>query len=34
LRSVADRLLNVVCAMLRSGTSFDSSLASKKQAGA
>ena len=34
LRSVADRLLNVVCAMLRSGTSFDSSLASKKQASA
>jgi transposase len=34
LRSVADRLLNVVCAMLRSGTPFDSSFASKKQASA
>ncbi len=30
LRSVGDRLLNVVCAMLRAGTQFDSSLVSKK----
>jgi transposase len=30
LRSVADRLLNVVCVMLRTGTTFDSSLASKQ----
>jgi transposase len=30
LRSVADRNLNVACAMLRSGTSFDPSLPSRK----
>ena len=29
LRSVADRLLNVACAMLRSGTTFDPSIAAK-----
>jgi transposase len=32
LRSVADRLLNVACAMLRSGTTFNPALASKKAA--
>jgi transposase len=32
LRSVADRLLNVACAMLRRGTLFDPALASKKTA--
>ena len=30
LRSVADRLLNVACAMLRSGTTFNPSLATQK----
>jgi len=30
LRSVADRLLNVACAMLRAGTAFDSSLGAQK----
>jgi transposase len=34
LRSVGDRLLNVVCAMLRTRTPFDSSLTSKKQVSA
>jgi transposase len=32
LRSVADRLLNVACAMLRSGTPFDASIAPQKTA--
>jgi len=32
LRSVADRLLNVACAMLRAGTTFDPSLARQKTA--
>jgi transposase len=32
LRSVADRLLNVACAMLRAGTTFDPSLGSQKTA--
>ena len=30
LRSIADRLLNVACAMLRTGTTFDPSLGGKK----
>ena len=30
LRSVADRLLNVACAMLRSGTTFNPFLAAQK----
>ena len=30
LRSVADRLLNVACAMLKAGTTFDPSLATQK----
>jgi len=30
LRSVADRLLNVACAMLRSGSTFNTSLAAQK----
>jgi transposase len=33
LRSVADRLLNVACAMLKSGTLFDPQFASKPSAG-
>ena len=32
LRSVADRLLNVTCAMLKSGTTFDGSIAAKQTA--
>ena len=32
LRSVGDRLLYVACAMLKSGTLFDPSLASRKSA--
>ena len=32
LRSVADRNLNVACAMLRNGTLFDPSLAAQKAA--
>jgi transposase len=32
LRSVGDRLLNVACAMLKSGTTFDPSLAAQKAA--
>ena len=32
LRSVADRLLNVACAMLRDGTLFDPSLHVQKSA--
>jgi transposase len=32
LRSVADRLLNVACAMLRSGTTFDASINAKQTA--
>jgi transposase len=32
LRSVADRLLYVACTMLKKGTLFDTSLASKKSA--
>jgi transposase len=32
LRSVADRLLNVACAMLKAGTTFDPSLAAEKTA--
>jgi hypothetical protein len=32
LRSVADRNLSVACAMLKSGTTFDSSLATQKTA--
>jgi transposase len=32
LRSVADRLLNVACAMLRSGTTFDASMTPQKTA--
>ncbi|SPP98198.1 protein of unknown function [Bradyrhizobium vignae] len=31
LRSVADRLLNVACAMLKTGTTFDPSLAAQNQ---
>jgi hypothetical protein len=30
LRSVADRLLNVACAMLKTGTTFNSTLAVQK----
>jgi hypothetical protein len=32
LRSVADRLLNVACAMLKAGTPFNPSLATSKTA--
>ena len=30
LRSIADRLLNVACAMLKTGTAFNPSLAAEK----
>ncbi len=32
LRSVADRLLNVACAMLKTGTTFNPTLAAQKDA--
>ena len=34
LRSITDRLLNVACAMLKSGTLFDPEFAEKKKAAA